>query len=314
MSKRLSVINFKGGVGKTALALHLGCFLAARRGKLAKVLFVDVDHQSSLSIVVLDPQPWEEAIAAETTINRVFSAFTTQGAALPGLDAIVKTPFGTKFYPTIDIAPAQLELDDTEIELGSTTIGNPLVSEWRKRTLLSRWLSESGADDEYDFIVFDCPPATKIVSQNAIAASHAYVVPVIPDPVSTRGVTHLINLIESRIDARMKLFAATVPAAEIPPAFVPDTKLAGIVITMAQTHGPAFSGYINEHSTQMAALRRQWGGAVLENIIERAAGVAESLGAGWPVYNRWNNANVANRNLPKMYDSVCSELVTRLGW
>lgn len=41
-----------------------------------------------------------------------------------------------------------------------------------KRTLICRWLEESGVDDEYDLIIFDCPPATKIVSQNAIAASH----------------------------------------------------------------------------------------------------------------------------------------------
>ena len=126
MAKRLSIINFKGGVGKTALALHLGCYMAARRKPQAKVLFIDVDHQSSLSIVVLDPGPWEAAANAGTTINRVFASFTVQGAALPGMEVVVPHPFGDR-YPTVDIAPAQLELDDTEIELGSTTIGNPLA-------------------------------------------------------------------------------------------------------------------------------------------------------------------------------------------
>ncbi len=313
MAKRLSIINFKGGVGKTALALHLGCYMASRRQKGSKVLFIDVDHQSSLSIVVLDPGPWEAAANAGTTINSVFSSFTVQGAALPGTGVIVPQPFGNT-YPTLDIAPAQLELDDTEIELGSTTIGNPLVSEWRKRTLLCRWLLESGADEEYDFIIFDCPPATKIVSQNAIAASHAYVVPVIPDSVSARGVTHLIQLVANRIDARMKAYANALPRSEKLATFVPDTKLAGVVISMAQTHGPAFSGYINEHSDQMSALRRLWPGDVLNNVVDRAAGVAESLGAGWPVYNQGGNVNVSNRNLPAMYDAVCNELIGRLGW
>jgi chromosome partitioning protein len=91
------------------------------------------------------------------------------------------------------------------------------------------------------------------VSQNAIAASHAYVVPVIPDAVSTRGVTHFVNLVARRIDARMKAYAANVPANEIPATFVPDTVLGGIVISMARTHGPATSGYINEHTNNMAA-------------------------------------------------------------
>src|SRR5262249_13359725 len=157
------------------------------------------------------------------------------------------------------------ELDDTEIDLASTTLGNAMLSEWRKRTLLCRWLEESGADAKYDFVIFDCPPATKIVSQNALAASHAYVVPVIPDQMSTRGVVHFVNLVRDRIDAKLKAFAAGVQKKEIPGTYIPDTQLGGIVVSMIQKHGPAHTGYLNEHSTQMSALRRQWGQHVLTN-------------------------------------------------
>jgi len=317
MAKRLSVINFKGGVGKTTLALHIGCYLATRKSEdeapAARVLLVDVDHQSSLSIVTLDPGPWEAACKAGMTVDRVFSAFTQQGIQMPGQEIIVKHPFGGR-YPTIDIVSSQFELDDTEIDLASTTIGNPILSEWQKRTLLCRWLNESGADDAYDFIVFDCPPATKIVSQNAIAASHAYVVPVIPESMAMRGVTHFVNLVKTRIDAKMKLYAASIPANQIPATFVPDTLLGGIVISMAQPHGPAATGFINEHSNNMTALRRQWGDHVLEHIVERAAGVAESLGAGWPVFDQTDNPNVTNRGLLSMFRKVCDELMDRLQW
>ena len=48
MAKRISIINFKGGVGKTTLAFHLGAGLAKFHN--ARVLLIDVDHQSSLSI------------------------------------------------------------------------------------------------------------------------------------------------------------------------------------------------------------------------------------------------------------------------
>ena len=48
MAKRISIINFKGGVGKTTLAFHLGTGLAKFHN--ARVLLIDVDHQSSLSI------------------------------------------------------------------------------------------------------------------------------------------------------------------------------------------------------------------------------------------------------------------------
>jgi chromosome partitioning protein len=317
MAKRIAVVNFKGGVGKTTLALHLGCYLARRDpdgGEEARVLLIDVDHQSSLSIVSQNEDHWETACRNGKTVNKIFSSYTTQGAPFPGQEIIVKTPFGSS-YPTLDIVPAQFELDDTEIDLAATNIGTAYVSEWRKRTLLCKWLSDSGADEQYDFVIFDCPPATKIVSQNAIAASHAYVVPVIPDAMSTRGVTHFVNLVQNRIDAKLKGFAAVVSPNEIPKSYVPSTMLGGIVISMAQTHGPSLTGYLNEHSNQMSALRRQWGLAVLQNVVERATGVAESLGAGWPVFDRSDDINVRNRLLPAMFRRVCEELVvTRLAW
>jgi chromosome partitioning protein len=186
MAKRITIVNFKGGVGKTTLAVHLGCYLARRNGE-HRVLFVDVDHQSTLSIIVMNSATtannWEQAAASGETVNKIFAHYTTQGAPMPGGEIVHKNPFGPT-YPNLDLVPAQLELDDTEIDLAATTIGNPFVSEWRKRTLLCRWLQDSGVDDAYDYVVFDCPPATKLVSQNAIAASHAYAVPVIPDAVS----------------------------------------------------------------------------------------------------------------------------------
>ena len=56
MAKRVSIINFKGGVGKTTLAFNLAAGLARYHG--ARVLLVDMDHQSSLSIVCLGSDVW----------------------------------------------------------------------------------------------------------------------------------------------------------------------------------------------------------------------------------------------------------------
>jgi len=53
MAIKIAVINFKGGVGKTTLAFHLATYLARADFENKRVLVVDVDHQSSLSIVVL---------------------------------------------------------------------------------------------------------------------------------------------------------------------------------------------------------------------------------------------------------------------
>ena len=69
---------------------------------------------------------------------------------------------------------------------------------------MASWLDEINAKKKYDFIIFDCPPATKLVSQNALAASDYYLIPVIPDEMSSRGVTHFKNLVENKIDAKLK--------------------------------------------------------------------------------------------------------------
>ena len=61
MAKRVSIVNFKGGVGKTTLAFHLGTGLARYRTG-TKVLLIDIDHQSSLSILCLGTEKWKQAV------------------------------------------------------------------------------------------------------------------------------------------------------------------------------------------------------------------------------------------------------------
>jgi chromosome partitioning protein len=77
MAKRVSIINFKGGVGKTTLAFQLAAGLV-RYHAPAKVLVMDMDHQSSLSIVCLGPQAWNAAVLADRTVNEVFKPFVGQ--------------------------------------------------------------------------------------------------------------------------------------------------------------------------------------------------------------------------------------------
>lgn len=180
--KKVSIINFKGGVGKTTLSLHLAAFLAQEH----RVLLIDVDHQSSLSIVVLGASLWEKCVKQQNTVNRVFESFCNRKIAMPKKEIVIKNAFGERnkrnkdAYPQLDFVSAQFELDDTEIDLASTNYGNANLSDWDKRTLLATWLDHIDAHENYDYVVFDCPPATKIVSQNALAASDSYVIPSYP--------------------------------------------------------------------------------------------------------------------------------------
>ncbi len=311
MAKRVSIINFKGGVGKTTLAFHLATGLA-RFYDGTRVLMVDVDHQSSLSIVCLGGEKWQEASEKGQTINQVFRHFTaSEPEPIPGKEIISKNPLGNKSsgYSLMDIVPATLTLDNTEIELATTLRGNAITSEWDKRTLICRWIEESDVDEDYDYVIFDCPPATKIVSQNAIAASHGYIVPVVPETVMQLGAPHLVNMIETGIDRRLAALRQFGNPSRI---FVNPTTHIGLVITRIRTSGPALSGYTNDHTEQLRVLERTWGDLLITPYIEDGTGVSQCLAEGLPVYDRENTQNVGGRDFPNIFRSVVLDLKQRI--
>lgn len=310
MAKRISIINFKGGVGKTTFTYQLGAGLA--RYHNARVLLMDMDHQSSLSLVSLTAPAWQKLVSQDRTTNEIFKPFISQ-TPFPNKSLIAKkairSPWATGNYETLDIVPASLQLDDIEIDLTASHQGNAIKSEWDKRTLVCRWLEESSVDDDYDYILFDCPPATKIVSQNAIAASHGYIIPVIPEAVMERGAPHLAGMIKSGIDMRMNALAAMGTPRSM---YVPETKLAGVVVTRIQTHGPAASGYTDDHTRHLASLKKQWGKSLLTPYIEQGTGISQALDDGVPVYDRAHTQNVGSRGLNTMYRQLTAEVKKRV--
>jgi chromosome partitioning protein len=313
MAIKVSVINFKGGVGKTTLSFHLATHLAQKKN----VLVIDVDHQSSLSIVILGGKLWEEAAKNRKTSNTVFESFCNRKVAMPGDEIITRNPLhardsGVDHYPKLDLVPAQFELDDTEIELASTTVGSAMVSEWQKRTLLAEWLDKIDANNAYDYIIFDCPPATKLVSQNALAASDYYIIPVIPDVMSSRGVTHFRNLVTEKIDKKLTFLknGAGISEKDTPKSYVATTKMAAIVPFLAKHAGNAYSGLTNIHTEQLEALRKKWGNDVIKEVVKNLTGVPEAMDSGWPVWNAYETKNIT-KAIP-MLRNACVQIEKRL--
>lgn len=306
MARRISIINFKGGVGKTTLAFHLATGLV-RYHAPCRVLLLDMDHQSSLSIVCLGAGDWQNAVAEKKSTTEIIKPFISH-SAMPGQEIIISNPLKKTVYEDLSIVPASLALDDAEIELTASHHGNAIQSEWDKRTLVCRWIEETGVDDEYDYILFDCPPATKIVSQNAIAASHGYLVPVVPEAVMERGAPHLSNMIENGIDKKLKALAAMGTERKM---HVPDTALVGLVITRITTSG-GLSGYTNDHTRHLSSLKRTWSDKLIEPYIEQGTGISESLAAGVPVYDREYTQNVGGRGFPQMYRKLTAEIKKRI--
>ena len=304
MAKRVSVINFKGGVGKTTLAFHLAAGLARYHG--ARVLLADMDHQSSLSIVCLGADRWQKVAESDETVTGIFRNFLR--SELPGSEIVHGVNFGKhpSYNKLVDIVPANLDLDDTEIELTSSQQGNPIQSEWNKRTLVCRWLEETGLDKDYDYIVFDCAPATKIVSQNAIAASHGYIVPIVPEAVMEWGAPHLYNMIRSGIDRKLQDLAEK---GEGRAMFVSDTKLVGLVVTRIQV---AWGGYTSDHTQHLDSLQRRWGEDLVQPYIKQGAGVGEAMTDRVPVYDRGGTQNVGKREIDQQFEELTETLKARL--
>ena len=304
MAKRVSIINFKGGVGKTTLAFHLATGLAEFHN--ARVLLIDMDHQSSLSIICLGTDGWEAVVESGSTANLIFSGFNSGN--LPGRDIISATTLRSK-YRDVHIVPASLDLDNTEIELTASASGR-VDSDWKKRTLMCHWIEDTGVDDEYDYLLFDCAPATKIISQNAIAASHGYIIPVVPEAVMERGAPHLQSMIQSGIDATLSKLSKLddKPSA----VFVCKTKLVGLVVTRIQVAGNAESGYTNDHTQHLESLQAQWSDQLLKPYIKQGTGVSSALTDRVPVYDRSGTQNVGNRRIHKQYRELVDELKRRI--
>ena len=308
MAKRVSIINFKGGVGKTTLAFHLATGLSRYHDE-NRVLLIDMDHQSSLSILCLGADAWKQAVEEKRTIDEVFKPFVGRRPELPKSEFIVHNPMEKmSSYATLDLVPASLQLDDIEIELTATHQGNAIQSEWNKRTLICRWLELAEVDNRYDYIIFDCPPATKIVSQNAIAASHGYIIPVVPEAVMERGAPHLHQMVRTGIDGKLKALAAM---GEHRAMFVPDTQLICLVITRIQTSG-GHSGYTNDHTQHLRSLEKYWGDALAKPYIVQGTGLSQALADGVPVYDRSLTQNVGGRGLHWQYKKLTKELKRRI--
>ena len=306
MAKRISIINFKGGVGKTTLAFHLGTGLSWLHD--ASVLLVDMDHQSSLSILCLGPTGWEQAVNQGRVVDAIFRPFVGGQYGLPDEEIITPSPMRSRVpaFNSMDIVAASLQLDDIEIELTASHQGNAIHSEWNKRTLMCRWIEESGIDEKYDYIVFDCPPATKIVSQNAIAASHGYLIPVIPEAVMERGAPHLSDMMRTGIDMRLNALA---PMGEPRAAYVAETQLLGLAITRIQR---ARGGYTNDHTQHLRSLQTRWGDSLLSPYILQGTGVSEALADGVPVYSRYRTQNIGNRQIDDQYIELVDEIKERV--
>ena len=162
MAKTISVINQKGGVGKTTTAVNLSAALGAL-GK--KVLLVDIDPQGNST--------------SGYGINKRGIEASTYDMLVYGTKAS-EVLINTKFK-NVDILPSDMNLAGAEVEM---------IGLGKRESLIKMALAEIWGN--YDYIFLDCPPSLGLITINALCASDTFLVPIQCEYYALEGLAQLM--------------------------------------------------------------------------------------------------------------------------
>jgi chromosome partitioning protein len=254
MSTVLSTINLKGGVGKTTTTIGLAEMLVAEHGM--RVLVIDLDPQTNATVSLIDEDTWEDLDKQGLTVAQLFIDALSEDPAARRfrLDDAIQTDVGSvNGLRGLDLLPSSLRLIDVQEKLAAMPLGQffSMAPSQVLETAIKRRL------DDWDYILIDCPPNLGIITLNGLRISDSYLIPTIPDVLSTYGIPQIIR--------RVKAFADEINE---------DIPAMGIVITKYQGNSTM---HVNTDARLRGEAEEGKGPRVFDTIIPQGNAIAGSV-------------------------------------
>lgn len=227
------VANQKGGVGKTTTAINLGTALAAIG---ERVLIVDLDPQGNAST----------GLGIDRKARRISTYDVLVGEARLG-QSIIATR-----VPNLSVAPSTLDLLGVELEIASQ---RDRATKLRAAIQTHR---QDATQEQFSYILIDCPPSLNLLTINALTASDAVLVPMQCEFFALEGLSQILKTVE-----------------QVRASLNPALTIHGIVLTM-------FDPRNNLAGQVVADVRQIMGDKVYETIIPRNVRVSEAPSHGKP--------------------------------
>lgn len=275
-----SLINMKGGVGKSTLTVNFAWHFAGYTTTWCKkVLVIDLDPQFNASQYLLGSRKYKEILADnKPTIWNIFEQFTRvpekEGGKLEIANTIRKVNSWTD-GSCIDLIPSSLNL--------ASSLKNPGT----KERLLN--LALKPVREKYDLIFIDCPPTESVLTTAAYLCSDYLLVPVKPEFLSSIGLPLLVS--------SMRLFKEEHPEHKL--------ELAGVIFNGS-------SGYSPEESLSKEDVKKlsdSHGWYVFKNEVPFSRSFPKGAREGEPLFRTsYRRGHIADQ-----FEKVADEFASRIG-